>query len=250
MRTVKDAIGTVQALLGDPKGGWVKRSYVLPLLNLSLGSILLYLKNGSSLNMAAVVPILNVPAGTTSLFPYQGANLKPGADPNQLNPKPVLQGLTDPLEVFVKPAGSAPWNYAPIRSKSTLPHVNPNLNTTNAFGSGMTWNWMGNRLGISPVNIPLDIEVTGRFNAVPLVDDDQFLPGGEDVWIPLTFDTAAIAGVERSNPALLEGYAVRSQAAQDNLLADVIRQGQDKPARFQKASRDSGNGYIAWFWGL
>lgn len=250
MRTVGDAISTVQALLGDPRGGWVKKSYVLPLLNLSISDILLYLKNGSSLNLCAVVPVLNVPTGTSSLYPWQGANLKPGDDPNKLNPKPVLQGLTDPLEVWVKPAGTAPWNYTPIKSRSTLPHVNPNLNTTNAFGSSMYWNWMGNRLGITPVNVDLDIEVTGRFNAVPLTDDAQLLPGGEDIWIPLTFDTAAIAGVERSNPALLEGYATRAQAAKDNLLADIIRQGQDKPARFQKACRDKGNGYIAWFWGL
>ena len=98
--------------------------------------------------------------------------------------------------------------------------------------------------------IALDIEVTGRFNPVPLVSDEQILMGGEDIWIPLTFDTASIAGVERSNPSLLEGYASRALATSDDLLADWIRQGQDKPARFQKISRDSGNGYIAWFWGI
>lgn len=250
MRTVADAIGTVQALLGDPRGGWVKRNYVLPLMNLCYGDLMLFLKNGGTLKLGAVVPVLNVPAGTSTLYPWQGTNLRPGQDPNAQNPKPVLKGLTDPLQVFVKPKDSAPYNYVGINKRSTLPHVNPNLNTTNAFGNSMYWSWMGNELRITPVNIALDIEVTGRFNPIPLVDDEQFLMGGEDIWVPLTFDTAAICGVERSNPALLEGYGQRATAAKDNLLADWIRQGQDAPARFQKISRDSGNGYIAWFWGI
>ena len=250
MRTVADAIGYIQALLGDPRGTWVKRNYVLPLMNVSCGDILLNLKNGSSMNLAAVVPILGVKAGTSSLYPWQGATLAAGADPNKANPVPVLAGLTDPLQVYVKPAGSGAENYARIPQRSTLPHINPNLNTTNAFSSSMCWAWIGNQLVVTPTNIDLVIEVTGRFSAAPLIRDDQFIPGGEDLWIPLVFDTASIVGVERSNPQVLEGYATRSLRSQDNLLADIIRQGQGAPARFQKASRDSGNGYIAWFWGL
>jgi len=250
MRTIGAAIGTVQALLGDPKGTWVKRNYVLPLMNVSCGDILLNLKNGSSMNLAAVVPVLGVKAGTSSLYPWQGPTLKAGQAPNHVNAVPVLAGLADPVQVCAKPAGSDPENYTMIKQRSTQPHINPNLNTTNSFSVSMCWSWIGNQLVITPTNIDLDIEVTGRFSAAPLVSDDQLVPGGEDLWIPLVFDTASIAGIERSNTQILEGYATRSLRAQDNLLADIIRQGQGAPARFQKASRDSGNGYIAWFWGL
>jgi hypothetical protein len=250
MRTVNDALGKVRALLGDPRGGWLKDNYLLPILDLSCADIVLNLKNGSSMNMAAVVPILNVPAGTSSLYPWQGANLKPGDDKNRLNPVPVLAGLTDPIQVFVKPAGSNPQNYAMIRQRTTLPHVNPTWNAGNAVGGYLTWAWVGNQLVITPTQTALDIEVTGRFTVPPLINGDMIVPGGEDLWIPLVFDTAAIAGIERSNPQILEGYATRSLRSQDNLLADIIRQGQGAPARFQKVSRDSGNGYISWFWGL
>lgn len=251
MRTVGDAIGRVRALLGDPKGTWVKDSYVLPLLDLSCGDILLYLKAAAkSMNLSAVVPVLNVPANTASLYPYQGASLRPGADANAVNPKPVLAGLTDPLAIYVKPAGADPSMYAPIRQRTLLPHVSPNLNSSQGFGSSMSWSWLGNRLSITPVNFAIDLEVTGRFNPLPLTNSDLLIPGGEDMWIPLVFDTAAIAGIERSNPSLLEGYAARATAAKDNLANTLVCQGQGSPARFQKISRDSGNGYIAWFWGV
>ena len=250
MRTISDAMGYVTALLGDPKGAWVKDAYVLPLMNVTCADIILFLKNGSGLNLAAVVPILDVPAGTSSLYPWQGANLKPGQDPNKSNPRPVLAGLTDPLEIFVKPAGSSSENYAPVRQRSTLPHFNPNWNASNSFGSMMYWNWIGNQLRITPVNVNVDIELTGRFSVPPLVNGDMLVPGGEDLWIPLVYDTAAVAGIERSNPQILAGYQQRADRAKDNLLADIIRQGQGAPARFQRTSRDSGNGYISWFWGL
>lgn len=250
MRTINDALGKVRSLLGDPRGGWVKDSYVLPIMDLSCSDIILDMKAACSMNLAAVVPILNVPPGTSSLYPWQGANLKPGADRNAVNPVPVLAGLTDPLAVYIKPAGSKPENYKLIRRKSTLPHFSATLNVSNGFSASMNWDWIGNQLHITPINTALDIEVTGRFSVPPLVNGDLLVPGGEDLWIPLVFDTAAIAGIERSNPQILQGYAQRALVAKDNLRADLTRQGQGEPARFQKVSRDNGNGYIAWFWGL
>ena len=250
MRTIGDALGKVRSLLGDPRGGWVKDSYVLPIMDLSCADIILDMKAACSMNLAAVVPILNVPPGTASLYPWQGANLKPGDDPNKLNPVPVLAGLSDPVQVFVKPAGSQPENYKMIRQRTTLPHVNPQWNSGNSVGAQLTWSWVGNQLTITPTNLALDIEVTGRFSVAPLVNSNLLVPGGEDLWIPLVFDTAAIAGIERSNPQILAGYAARALASKDNLRADLTRQGQGEPARFQKVSRDSGNGYVSWFWGL
>ena len=193
-------------------------------------------------------------AAAEFVFPSPMAPADAGAGayaaPSFLPGRPVLAGLTDPLEIFVKPAGSSSENYAPVRQRSTLPHFNPNWNASNSFGSMMYWNWIGNQLRITPVNVNVDIELTGRFSVPPLVNGDMLVPGGEDLWIPLVYDTAAVAGIERSNPQILAGYQQRADRAKDNLLADIIRQGQGAPARFQRTSRDSGNGYISWFWGL
>jgi hypothetical protein len=250
MMSVGEAISKIQALLGDPRGMWVKKSYVLPLLDLSYRSIYLNMKNASGKELQAVVTLPNVPAGTTSLYPYQGATLEPGADPAAANPPALLRGLFDPIEIFVKQAGQPVYQYTRIRTRDTLPHVNPDLNTTIAFGPGMYYTWMGNRLAITPVNLPLDIEVTGKFNPPPLYRDEDLMIAHEDVGTAVCFDTAAIAGVERSNPSILEGYAQRSIAIQDNIIAEIMRSNQSNPARFQKMSRDNGNGYAQWFWSV
>ena len=78
MRQVKDAVQKIQALLGDPKGQWVKKGYVMPILDLTYGALYLNLKNASAKNLQAVVPIYNIPAGTQSLAPWQGYSLPPG----------------------------------------------------------------------------------------------------------------------------------------------------------------------------
>lgn len=250
MMSVGEAISKVQALLGDPRGMWAKKGYLLPLLDLSYRSVYLNLKNASGKELQAVVPIYNVPAGTTSLYPWQGANLRPGDNPADAKPPALLRGLFDPIEIFVKQAGMPVYQYTRIRSRDTLPHVDPNLNTTIAFGPGMYYSWIGNRLEITPVNLPLDIEVTGKFNPPPLFRDEDLMTAHEDVGGAVCFDTAAIAGVERSNPSILEGYAQRSIAMQDNIIAEIMRAGQCNPARFQKMCRDNGNGYVQWFWGV
>ena len=43
------AIGQIQALLGDPKGQWVKRGYILPLLNITYAAVNLNIKNASAM---------------------------------------------------------------------------------------------------------------------------------------------------------------------------------------------------------
>jgi hypothetical protein len=244
-----DAIQMVQALLGDPKGQWVKRGYILPLLNITYGAVVLNLKNASSKNLQAVIPILDVPAGTTSLYPWQNGSAPVGQNPGIPNGNvPVLlAGLTDVIEIFVKPAGSAIQHYRKIQTRGTLPHVNPQLVSSNSWGQPMYYSLIGNKLQITPAAQPMDIEVTGKFNQQPLVQDDDLLTAHEDVWIPTCFETAAVAGVERSNPAILEGYALKGAAAEDNIIAELIRQKQGEPVRFQKMSRESGSGQ--WFWG-
>lgn len=264
MRTVGDVIKRVQALLGDPRGQWVKRGYVMPILDLTYGSVYLNIKNGSAKNLQAVVPILNVPAGTTSLYPWQQQSAPPGTPPGAeappvglaggtgtsgMTPQPLLAGLTDPIEIFVKPAGAPPWQYSKLMGpRDTLPHLDPSFFGNDTFGPRMYFSWVGSRLYITPVNAALDIEVTGKFSPVPLVDDDQLLTGSEDIWIPTAFETASICGIERSNPQILAGYASKSLAAQDNVIADLIRTEQGNPIRPQKMSREGG--MIQWFWGV
>lgn len=249
MQRLGDAISTIQALLGDPKGQWVKRVYILPLINITYGAVNLNIKNASSKNLQAVIPILGVPAGTQSLYPWQNASAPAGAPAGNANANvpALLAGLTDVIEIFVKPAGAPFQTYRKIRSCGSLPHVNPNLASTNNWGQPMYYSLIGNRLQITPAPQPMDIEVTGKFNPQPLVDDDNLLTTHEDIWIPTCYETAATAGVERSNPAILEGYALKGSAAEDNIIAELIRQKQDEPVRFRKMARESGS--ALWYWG-
>jgi hypothetical protein len=265
MRTVGDAIQKIQALLGDPRGQWVKQGYVMPILDITYASILLNIKNASAKNLYGIVTLLNVPAGTTSLYPWQNATGKAGDSPvgenapavglaggigaGAPNPQPLLAGLFDPIQIFVKPAGAAVSRYARLNGpRDTLPHTDPSFIGSGAIGPRMCFSFVGNQLRITPVNAALDIEVTGRFNAPPLASPDQLLTGAEDIWIPTVFKTAALCGVERSNPQILAGYAAESTASQDNLIAQLMRTEQGNPARFQKMSREGG--MAAWFWGI
>jgi hypothetical protein len=246
MMRLGDAIGQIQALLGDPKGQWVKRGYILPLLNITYAAVNLNIKNASAKNLTAVVPILNVPAGTTSLYKWQNATAFAGQPVAQQNPPALLAGLFDVMEIWVKPAGVPVQRYFKIRNIGTLPHTNPSLMNSNGLGGPLYYSMIGNKLEITPVNEPIDIEVTGKFNPQMLVTDDDLLCTHEDVWIPTCYESAATAGVERSNPAILEGYATKGQAAEDNIIAELMRQKQAEPARFQRMCRDSG--LAQWFW--
>lgn len=246
MRNLGQVRGKIQALLGDPRGQWVTRAYINPLIDLSYAAINLNLKNASGKELEAVITVPDVPAGTTSLYPWQAGTAVPGAPANQNATPALLAGLFDPIEVWVKPAGQPVWTYSQARERDDLPHVNPLTTASNSLAPGVFYNWLGNRLGITPVNQPLDIEVTGKFNPPPLADDTDLLVTHEDVWIAVAYITAATAGVERSNPQILAGYAESGIAAQDNIVAAIMRQGQGTPRRFQRVSRESG--LNQWFW--
>lgn len=246
MRNVGFAVGRVQGLLGDTKGKWVTRAYAIEFIDQAYGTVVLNLKNASGKNLQGVVTVPNVPAGATSLYPWQNATGQQGQPAAQQNPPALLAGLYDPIEVWVKPAGQPVWYYSKAREIDTLPHVNPSVASTNSLGNFMYWTWEGNQLKITPINQPLDIEVTGKFNAQPLAGDEDLLSAHEDVWLPTTYLSASIMGVERTNPALLEGYATLAISTQDNIIAEIIRQRQSTPTRFQRMARDSG--LNQWYW--
>lgn len=242
MRNLGQVVKSVQGLLGDPNGDWANRDYLVPFIDMAYGLIVLNLKNATSLVLQQIVPLLNVDAGTTDLYRFQ----VPAADANGDVNLPLL-GLTDPLQVSVKLAGQPPSFYVPAMKKTNLPHVDPNTTGASLSLASVWWSWAGNRLRLSPVGMALDIEVVGRFNPPALQEDADRLQAHEDIWMPTTLKAAALAGVERTNPSILEGYAIQCTAAEDNIIADLIRQKQGDPKRFLKVSRSTGS--PVWFWG-
>lgn len=238
MKTFSQVKAQVRSLLGDPRGDWTSDAYIEPMIGLMYGAILLNMKNATSLNLQKIVYLQNVPPGTTSLKKFQTA-----ADDNDA----PLAGLTDPLDIWVKPTGQPASYYRQAARQTTLPHYDPNAITGNLSLVDLYWNWVGNQINMTGAGQPIDIEVTGRFNAPPLEDPDAELAGHEDIWIAVSFQSASICGVERTNPALLEGYATRGTAAEDNIIADLIRQKQGDPKRFLKLARSTGRN--TWFWG-
>ncbi len=109
----------------------------------------------------------------------------------------------------------------------------------------VTFCWMGNKLSITPVAGPIDIQVYGRFNPPRLVgmDDELVLYG--DMTDTLAYGACSLIGVERTNPAILQGYADRATAGVDNIVADIIRQCQKNPRRLAKMG---GGGGTCWGW--
>lgn len=233
MNTLQDVKAKVRALLGDPDGDWVTDAYILPLINVTYNLQYLYLKNATGKNLERTVLCLGVQPGTNSLYPLQA-----GGEP--------LAGLYTPLEVWTKPAG-APANYfTEALEREDLPHVAlPGVQPVQ-FGPRAYWRWQGNQLQLTPIAIALDIEVTGRFNPPPLAKDQDVLIVSPDMEAVTAAGTAAVGGVERSNPAILEGYAQMAEAGLDDIAAELIRQKQGTLVRTGRMSRSTG--YYGWAW--
>jgi hypothetical protein len=232
--------------MGDPTGRLVSRSYAVPFINQAYSSIGKKLKNGSGKNLEAVVEILNVPTGTSSLFPWQSYDWR---DPN-IQPPPAqgergpIAGLFDPLRLWVKSAGQLPQYYTLARGpRDTLPHINPPGITPGTYAVQVTFAWIGNKLMITPIAGPVDIQVYGRFNVPRLVSDTDDLLLYGDMTDTLAFAACSLMGVERTNPAILDGY--NPAADIDNIVADLIRQ-QQKTAR--RLAKMGGCGGTSWGW--
>lgn len=241
--TLGDTVIRCQALMGDPSGRWVTRNYAVPFINQAYSDMAKQIKNASGKNLEAVVEVLDVPAGTSSLYPYQTYG-SPSSDPAV--PRGPLVGLFDPIRMWVKTAGQLPQYYTMAAGpRETLPNVNlPGIATGN-FGVKVTFVWMGRRLSITPVAGPTDIQVYGRFNVPRLqADEDELLLDG-DMTDTLAYGAMSLMGTERSNPAVLQGYAERAIAGCDNIVADIIRQSQKVARRLAKMGGSGGTG---WGW--
>lgn len=229
--TLGETIARCQALMGDPQGRLISRAYAVPFINQAYSDIAKQIKNGSGKNFEAVVEVLNVAAGTSSLYSQQAAG------------KP-LAGLFDPIRMWVKTAGQLPQYYTPARGPcDTLPHVNPPGITPGNYATVVTFAWIGNQLSVTPVAGAIDIQVYGRFNPPRLQADEDVLVIYGDMSDTLAYSACALMGVERTNPAILAGYVERATASIDNIIADVIRQGQKNPRRLAKIGGCGGTSY-------
>jgi hypothetical protein len=244
--TLGDAVQRCQSLLaGSTKSvGLYTRPYLLPFIQQAYEDIDIAIRNGTGKNLEAVVECLNVGTGTSSLFPlqqYGDLTLNP---PKQNGP---LAGLFDPIRMWVKSAGALPQYYTPAKGpRETLPHVNPPGISPSTVSVVVTFAWIGNKLFITPVAGPIDIQVYGRFNAPPLVDDNDNLVLYPKLTAALSYCASALTGVERSNTTILQGYETRGMAMVDSIVADIIRQTQGNPRRLGQLSGRGGN---AWGWG-
>ena len=242
--TLGEVVQRCQALMGDPTGRMVSRAYALPFINQAYSDIAKQIKNATGKNLEAVKEVLNVPAGTSSLYQYQGPGNLTAQPPVPVGP---LLGLFDPIRMWVKTAGQLPQYYTPARGpRDTLPHVNPPGITPGTYAVVVTFAWIGNQLSITPVAGPIDIQVYGRFNAPRLAQDEDVLVLYGDMTDTLAYAACSLMGVERTNPAILQGYIERAIAGVDNIVADIIRQTQKNPRRLATIG---GHGGTCWGWG-
>ena len=242
--TLGEVINRCQGIMGDPTGRLYSRAYLLPFVQSAYSSLAKKIKNASGKNFEAVVEVLTIPAGTSSLYSFQTyGNLTS----NPVVPPGPLAGLFDPLRLWVKMAGQLPQYYTPAQGpRETLPHINPPGITPGTYAVQITFAWIGNRLYITPVAGPIDVQCYGRFNPPRLVGDTDVLLLYDDMTETLAFAACALTGVERTNPAILEGYAEEANAGVDNIVADIIRQTQRVPRRL---ARMGGGGGCCWGWG-
>ena len=245
--TLGDAIGRCQALMGAKKGattGMFGREYCLDFIQQAYEDMANQIKNASGKNLEAVIEVLNVPMGTSDLSGYQKYGDLTAIPPV---PRGPLSGLFHPLKMWVKSVGQLPRYYTLASGpRDTLQHINPPGMALGNYEVKVTFAWIGNRLFITPVAGAIDIQVYGRFDAPRLVaDTDNLVLYGN-----LTATLAAVAcsymGVERTNPAILQGYITAGNAGMDNIVADIIRQSQREPRRIAKLGGRGGSG---WGWG-
>jgi hypothetical protein len=230
--------------MGDTQGRLVSRAYAVPFIQQAYSDIAKQIKNASGKNFEAIVEALNVAQGTQSLYPLQQYGDPTANPPTQNGP---FVGLFDPLRMWVKTSGQLPQYYTQAYGpRDTLPHVNPPGITPGTYAVQVTFAWIGNKLVITPVAGPIDIQLYARFNPPRLVSDSDVLVIYGDMTDTLAYSACSLMGVERTNPAILQGYAERAIASIDNIVADIIRQCQKNPRRLAKMG---GQGGTAWGWG-
>jgi hypothetical protein len=240
MNTLFDVKKTLRSMVGDDAAEWTTDGYLLPKINFAYRTQTLYIKRSTGANLEQLVEIPNAldPAGNptnqglTSLAQYQ----QPGG---------LLYGLYEPLYMWWKPAGTAEWHYRECFEKKTLAFTRP---LSAIAAAGMQFTWRSNQLFVTPVNMPIDIMVDGRFNPPPLTKDEQVLVVDPDMEVCLTAGTLGLVGIEAGNTGYTQAAVEMVENAADDIVAKLIRQKQGPTARAGSASeRRRGNG-AGWNW--
>lgn len=209
--------------------GLYTRGYLLPFINQAYEDMDVAIRTGSGKNLEGIVEALDVPTGTSSLYPLQQLGDFTTQPPPPNGP---FAGLFDPLRIWTKSAGQLPSFYREARGpRETLPHVNPPGITSLSYAGRVDFVWIGNKLAITPVAGPIDIQLYGRFNPPPLVKDSDYLVLYPRLTAALVYAASALTGIERTNPQVLQGYATRAEAMLDNIIADIVKQTQKIPRR-------------------
>lgn len=237
MNTFGDVKAQTRGLLGDPQGQLASDSYLAPLVNVAYSLEVLALKNATGQNLEGVVLLPDVKAGTTSLFEFQA----PG--------KP-LAGLYTVLELWAKPAGMPPNYFRQAGERRYPAHVALPTVAQGIPSMVLSYCWLGNKLLITPPAAPVDIEVTGRFNPPPLVNDENVLVASPDLQPVTALKTAYFVGVDRSglagvNVALINEYGRQADAALDNIAAELVRQ---KQGMGMRAGLMEAHGWYGYRW--
>jgi hypothetical protein len=235
VNTLGDVKGKLRALLGDPDGEWLTDGYITPLIDATYGAQYLRIKNACGQNLEAVKLVPNVPPGTTTLLEFQDEG-----EP--------LEGLYTPDQVWAKPAGTPVNFFKRGHGPHQLPHIAPpGLQAPANNWVEIGWDWLGNALLITPVTTAIDVEVWGRFNPPALQDDADVLVVDPSMWVATSFGAAAVVGIERTNPQILQGYAATADAACDNIVAELVRQMQPNPIRLRRIDRNTA-GFYGYRW--
>ena len=220
--------------MGDPDASWANDGFISTPINTSYRLQVLALKNATGQNLEGVVLLPNVAAGTTTLYPFQA-------------PGEPLSGLYTVLEIWSKPAGMMPSYYRRAGELRYPAHVAPPMQPQGLPGTVLSYCWLGNKLLITSPAIPVDIEVTGRFNPGPLVKDAEVLIASPDMQSVTAMEAASIVGVAQTNPALLAEYKELAEIGLQNIAAELVRQKQGMGMRAGLMD-EGGHGWYGFRW--
>lgn len=237
MNTLFDVKETLRSMVGDDAGEWTSDGYLVPKINFAYKTQRLYIKRSTGANLEQMIEI---PDALDGLGNSENQGLTSLAALQQKG-KP-LEGLYEPLYMWWKPANSPEYQYREAFEKKTLPFVNP----SSSMATTMYFTWRANQLFVTPINMPIDLLVDGRFNPPALVKDEDVLVVHPDMEIPVTTATLGIIGIEAGNTGYSEASIAMVEGQADDIVAELIRAKQGYTARAGSAARRSRG--CGWFW--
>ena len=237
IRTLGEVKDRVRSIVGDDLGDWLTDEYLITKINQVYELQVLYLSDTCSpyITMNAVQPA--VPIGTTDTSQYQ-------ATPDQ-----PFYGLFNPLIVSWKLAGAPDGCYRTARPFLTLPDISLNPPATQPY-TGLAWEWRGNIVYLTPMQIVMDLRIRGEFIPPPLVKEDDVISVHPLLGPALAEETAACAMRERANAGQQGAYELVGRSALDSIASQLVRSQQNAPVRIGRNDRSNRRGmWPGWGWG-